>query len=247
MIIIKNQEQIQKMRAACLVVKKTFETLGNMVKPGITTKELDDAVANFIKSQGAAASFKNYRGFPKSCCVSVNEEVIHGIPSSRRLHEGDVVSIDVGAYLDGFHGDAARTFAVGKVSAKAQKLIDVTRQSFFEGMKFARAEHFLHEISAAIQDYVEGSGFSVVRDFTGHGVGKDLHEAPEIPNFRQKNKGPRLRAGMTLAIEPMVNMGSHGVAILKDGWTVVTKDGSLSAHYEDTVLITDAGPEILTL
>lgn len=247
MITIKNQGQIEKMRVACGLVKQTFDILEGMIKPGITTKELDDCVDKFLKSRGAKASFKNYRGFPKSCCVSINEEVIHGIPGARRLEAGDIVSIDVGAYFNGFHGDAARTFGVGEISAQKQSLIDVTRDSFFEGMKFARAGMFLHQISAAIGDYVESHGFSVVRDFVGHGVGAALHEGPEIPNYRQKSRGVRLRAGMTLAIEPMVNLGVPDVFILDDDWTVVTEDEEPSAHYENTVLITDGEPEILTL
>ncbi|MCL2854201.1 MAG: type I methionyl aminopeptidase [Defluviitaleaceae bacterium] len=246
-IILKNAAQVEKMRKASRVVIEAFELLESIIAPGITTREMDNAVEKFIKMNGARPSFKNYRGFPKSACISVNEQVIHGIPGSRKLAEGDIVSIDIGAYKDGYHGDAARTFAVGKISDDAQRLIDVTRQSFFEGMKYAKQGHFLFDISGAIQEYVERQGMSIVREFVGHGVGAALHEAPEIPNFREKKRGPRLQAGMTLAIEPMVNQGTHEVVILEDEWTVITADKKLSAHYENTVLITDGEPEILTL
>jgi len=246
-IIIKNAMQIQKMRKSCELVKGAFVLLGEIITEGITTRELDNAVVKYLKSHGAKPSFKNYRGFPKSICVSVNEEVIHGVPGLRKLIGGDIVSIDIGAYFGGFHGDAARTFAVGNISEEARRLIDVTRESFFEAMKFARRGNFLHEISASIQDYAESKGFSVVEEYIGHGVGASLHESPEIPNYRQKNKGPRLMPGMTLAIEPMVNVGTHEVVTLPDKWTVVTADNKLSAHYENTVLITDGDPEILTI
>jgi len=246
-IIIKNPQQIEKMRRAASLVKAAHELLDNIVTEGISTRELDEAVSKFLKRNGATPSFKNYRGFPKSVCVSINDEVVHGIPGSRKLADGDIVSIDIGAYIGGFHGDAARTYSVGAVPPETTRLVEVARQSFFEGMKYARKGCFLHQISAAIQDYVEAQGFSVVRELIGHGVGAALHEDPEIPNFRQKNKGPRLRPGMTLAIEPMVNAGTHEVIFLDDDWTVVTADGKPSAHYENTVLITDGEPEILTL
>ncbi|MCL2619960.1 MAG: type I methionyl aminopeptidase [Defluviitaleaceae bacterium] len=246
-IILKNVAQVEKMRKASRVVIEAFELLESIIAPGITTREMDGAVEKFIKMSGAIPSFKNYRGFPKSACISINEQVIHGIPGSRKLVEGDIVSIDIGAYKDGYHGDAARTFAVGKISDDAQRLIDVTRQSFFEGIKYAKKGHFIADISGAIQSYAEGQGMSIVREFVGHGVGAALHEAPEIPNFRDKKRGPRLQPGMTLAIEPMVNLGTHEVVILEDEWTVVTADGELSAHYENTVLITDGEPEILTI
>ena len=245
-IVIKNAGQIQKMRKSCALVKETLLLLGEAITEGITTRELDNIAVKYLQSQGAKPSFKNYRGYPKSICVSINEEVIHGIPGLRKLKRGDIVSVDIGAYFDGYHGDAARTFAVGQVSHEAQRLIDVTRQSFFEGIKYALKGRFLYEISAAIQNYVEANGFSVVREFIGHGIGSALHEDPEVPNYRQKIKGPRLMPGMTLAIEPMVNTGSHEVVILNDDWTVVTADGGLSAHYENTVLITENEPEILT-
>ncbi|MCL2397100.1 MAG: type I methionyl aminopeptidase [Defluviitaleaceae bacterium] len=246
-IVIKNQLQIEKMRKAGVLVKGAFDLLAGAIAEGVTTRELDGIVAGYFKSQGATASFKGYRGYPASICASINDEVIHGIPGTRRLRAGDIVSIDIGACFDGFHGDAARTFCVGDVSDEARRLADTTEKSFFAGMQYARAGYFLHEISAAIQEYVEQQGFSVVRNFIGHGIGADLHEDPEIPNYRQKNKGPRLVPGMTLAIEPMVNAGTYEVEVLEDDWTVVTADGSLSAHYENTVLITEGAPEILTL
>ena len=246
-IIIKNPQQIEKIRRACRLVKAAHGLLDEIITEGISTRELDDTIVKFLKRNGATPSFKNYRGFPKSVCISVNDEVVHGIPGSRKLAGGDIVSIDIGAYIGGFHGDAARTYSVGQISEENARLIEVTRQSFFEGMRYARKGCFLHQISAAIQDYAEGHGFSVVRELIGHGVGAALHEDPEIPNFRQKNKGPRLRPGMTLAIEPMVNAGTHEVIFLDDKWTVVTADGKPSAHYENTVLITDGEPEILTL
>ncbi|MCL2168897.1 MAG: type I methionyl aminopeptidase [Defluviitaleaceae bacterium] len=246
-IILKNSAQVEKMRKASQVVIEAFELLESIIAPGVTTRELDNAVDKFIKMNGARPSFKNYRGFPKSACISVNEQVIHGIPGSRKLNEGDIVSIDIGAYKDGYHGDAARTFGVGKISDDAQRLIDVTKQSFFEGIKSAKSGNFIRDISANIQSYVEKQGMSIVREFVGHGVGAALHEAPEIPNFMVKKRGPRLQPGMTLAIEPMVNLGTHEVVILEDEWTVITADRKLSAHYENTVLITDGEPEILTI
>ncbi|MCL2574756.1 MAG: type I methionyl aminopeptidase [Defluviitaleaceae bacterium] len=246
-IIIKNPQQIDKMRRASRLVKSAHELLDNMITEGISTRELDETIVKFLKRNGATPSFKNYKGFPKSVCISINDEVVHGIPGARKLADGDIVSIDIGAYIGGFHGDAARTYAVGSISEENARLLDVTKQSFFEGMRYARKGCFLYQISAAIQDYVEVNGFSVVRELIGHGVGAALHEDPEIPNFRQKNKGPRLRPGMTLAIEPMVNAGTHEVVFLDDDWTVVTADGKPSAHYENTVLITDGDPEILTI
>ena len=246
-IIIKTNEQIEKMRVAGKIVARTHEMLMPYIKPGITTRELDQIAEDYIRSQGAVPSFLNYDGFPANICISVNEEVIHGIPGIRRLQDGDIVGIDIGAYIHGFHGDAARTHAVGQVSAENQKLIEVTRQSFFDGIEFAKEDCHLYHISAAIQETVEKNGFSVVREYIGHGVGHDLHESPEIPNYRQPSRGPRLRRGMTLAIEPMVNAGTHEIEVLHDRWTVVTKDGKCSAHYENTVLITDGAPELLTL
>ena len=247
MIPIKNDREISMMRRACRITAAARALAGEMVRPGVTTKEIDKAVHDFIVSQGATPSFLNYYGYPASTCISVNQTVIHGIPDNRVLQEGDIVSIDVGAYYKGFHGDCAATFACGAISADAQKLIDITKQSFFEGIRFAKRGHRVSDISHAIQTYVESNGFSVVRSFVGHGVGAQLHEEPEVPNFGSAGRGPRLIPGMTLAVEPMVNAGTHEVRILKDGWTVLTADGKLSAHYENTVLITDGEPEILTV
>ena len=247
MIPIKNDREISMMRRACRITAAARALAGDMVRPGVTTKEIDKAVHDFIVSQGATPSFLDYCGYPASTCISVNQTVIHGIPDNRVLKEGDIVSIDVGAYVEGFHGDCAATFACGEISPEAQKLIDVTKQSFFEGIKFARQGCRVSDIGSAVQAYVESNGFSVVRDFIGHGVGADLHESPEVPNFGRPGRGPRLIKGMTLAIEPMVNMGDFKVRVLSDGWTTVTADGSLSAHYENTVLITDGEPEILTV
>jgi len=235
------------MRRACKITAAARALAGEMVRPGVTTKEIDKAVHDFIVSQGATPSFLNYSGYPASACISVNQTVIHGIPDSRVLNEGDIVSVDVGAYFGGFHGDCAATFACGEISPEAQKLIDVTKQSFFEGIKFARQGNRVSDIGHAVQEYVEANGFSVVRDFIGHGVGANLHEEPEVPNFGKPGRGPRLIKGMTIAVEPMVNMGTHMVRVLRDGWTTVTADGKLSAHYENTVLITDGEPEILTV
>ena len=247
MIAIKNEQELMCMRQACKITAAARALAGEMVRPGVSTKEIDKAVYEFIVSQGAKPSFRGYHGFPASTCISVNSTVIHGIPGGYRLQEGDIVSVDVGAYYKGFHGDCAATFPCGTVSAEAQKLIDVTKQSFFEGIRFAKTGHRVSDISHAIQTYVESNGFSVVRSFVGHGVGAQLHEEPEVPNFGKPGRGPRLLPGMTLAIEPMVNMGTYDVKVLKDNWTVVTADGKLSAHYENTVLITDGEPEILTV
>ena len=235
------------MRQACRITAAARALAGEMVRPGVTTKQIDKAVHDFIVSQGARPSFLHYHGYPASACISVNETVIHGIPGNYVLRDGDIVSIDVGALYKGFHGDCAATFACGTISDQAQKLIDVTKQSFFEGIRFAKRGHRVSDISHAIQTYVESNGFSVVRSFVGHGVGAQLHEEPEVPNFGAAGRGPRMLPGMTLAIEPMVNVGTHEVRILRDDWTVVTTDGKLSAHYENTVLITDGEPEILTV
>ena len=247
MIVIKNGQELQDMRKACKITAAARALAGEMVRPGMTTEAIDKAVCEFIVSQGAKPSFLGYRGFPASTCISVNNTVIHGIPGGKVLQEGDIVSVDVGAYYKGFHGDCAATFPCGAISAEAQKLIDVTRQSFFEGIAFAKRGYRVSDISHAVQAHVESNGFSVVRAFVGHGVGAQLHEEPEVPNFGNPGRGPRLLPGMTLAIEPMVNAGVHDVRVLKDGWTVVTADGKLSAHYENTVLITDGEPEILTV
>ena len=247
MIAIKNEHELSAMRQACRITAAARALAGEMVRPGVMTKQIDKAVHDYIVSQGAKPSFLGYGGFPASSCISVNSTVIHGIPGDYVLQDGDIVSIDVGAYYKGFHGDCAATFACGTISAEAKKLIDVTKQSFFEGLRFATQGHRVSDISHAIQTYVESNGFSVVRSFVGHGVGAQLHEEPEVPNFGAAGRGPRLLRGMTLAVEPMVNMGTYEVRVLKDRWTTVTADGKLSAHYENTVLITDGEPEILTV
>ena len=247
MIAIKNEQELILMRQACKITAAARALAGEMVRPGVSTKAIDRAVREFILEQGAKPSFLHYNGFPASSCISVNSVVIHGIPDGYLLQEGDIVSVDVGAYYKGFHGDCAATFPCGTVSAEAQKLIQVTKQSFFEGLRFAKSGHRVSDISHAIQTYVESNGFSVVRSFVGHGVGAQLHEEPEVPNFGSPGRGPRLLPGMTLAIEPMVNAGVFDVKVHKDGWTTVTADGKLSAHYENTVCITDGEPEILTV
>ena len=247
MIVIKNGQELQDMRQACRITAAARALAGEMVRPGISTGEIDKAVHDFIVAQGAKPSFLGYRGFPGSTCISVNQTVIHGIPGKDILQEGDIVSVDVGAFYKGFHGDCAATFPCGTISAEAQRLIDVTKQSFFEGMKFARRGYRVSDISHAVQQHVESNGFSVVRAFVGHGVGAQLHEEPEVPNYGKPGRGPRLLPGMTLAVEPMVNAGVYDVRVLKDGWTTVTADGKLAAHYENTVLITDGEPEIITV
>ena len=247
MIAIKSERELTAMRQACKITAAARALAGEMVRPGVSTKEIDKAVHDFIVAQGAKPSFLGYNGFPASVCASINDTVIHGIPNGYVLKEGDIVSIDVGAYYQGFHGDCAATFPCGAISTEAQKLIDVTKQSFYEGLRFATQGHRVSDISHAIQTYVESNGFSVVRSFVGHGVGAQLHEEPEVPNYGKPGRGPRLLRGMTLAIEPMVNAGVYDVRVLKDGWTTVTADGKLSAHYENTVLITDGEPEILTV
>ena len=247
MICVKTERELEIMRRACKITAAARALAGEMVRPGITTGEIDKAVHDFIVSQGASPSFLHYQGYPASACISVNETIIHGIPGGRKLREGDIVSIDVGAFYHGFHGDCAATFACGRVSEEAQRLIDVTRASFFEGIRFARQGNRVSDISHAVQTYVEQHGFSVVRAFVGHGVGAHLHEEPPVPNYGAPGKGPRLVKNMTLAVEPMVNAGSYDCRVLRDGWTTVTTDGSLSAHYENTLLITDGEPEILTV
>jgi methionyl aminopeptidase len=247
-ITIKNEKQIAKMRLAGEITGRTLNLLEEKIIPGITTFELDKIAESYIMECGALPSFKGYYGYPASICASINDEVVHGIPSRKRvLEEGDIISIDVGAYINSYHGDAARTFAVGRVAPEKQRLIDVTKESFFAGIKYAKAGNYLSDISAAIQTYVEDNGFAVVRDYVGHGIGKDMHEDPSIPNYRNGKRGHQLRAGMVLAIEPMVTMGTYKVRVLSDGWTAVTKDGLSAAHYENTVLITDKEPELLTL
>lgn len=247
MISIKIDREIEVMRRACKITAAARALAGEMVRPGVTTAEIDKAVHDYIVSQGATPSFLNYGGFPGSACISVNEVVIHGIPDSRVLKEGDIVSVDVGAKWHGFHGDCAATYACGQISSEAQRLIDVTKRSFFEGIQYARKGNRVSDISHAVQAYVEENGFSVVRSFVGHGVGANLHEEPEVPNFGRPGRGPRLVPGMTIAVEPMVCQGGYDVRVLKDKWTTVTVDGKLAAHYENTVLITDGEPEILTV
>ena len=246
MITLKSAHEIELMRRAGKITAAARALAGEMVKPGVTTQEIDRAVEHFIRKQGAVPSFLHYQGYPASVCISVNDEIIHGIPSSRVLQEGDIVSCDVGAYIGGFHGDCAATFPCGRISPEAQNLIDVTRQSFFEGIRFAKEGCRLYDISAAIQAYVEEHGFSIVREYVGHGGGTQMHEAPEIPNYGHPGRGPRLLRGMTLAIEPMVNAGTAAIRQMPDGWTVRTADGKWAAHYENTILITDGEPEILT-
>ena len=246
MITLKSSHEIELMRRAGKITAAARALAGEMVRPGVTTQEIDSAVEHFIRKQGAVPSFLHYNGYPASACISVNDVVIHGIPGKRILQEGDIVSVDVGAYIDGFHGDCAATFACGSITPEAQDLIDVTRQSFFEGIRYAKEGHRLLDISAAIQTYVESHGYSVVREYVGHGVGAAMHEAPEIPNYGHPGRGPRLLRGMTLAIEPMVNAGSAAIRQMNDGWTVKTLDGKWAAHYENTILITDGEPEILT-
>ena len=247
MITIKSSHEIELMRRAGRITAAARALAGEMVSPGVTTREIDTAVRKFIESQDGVPSFLNYSGYPGSVCISVNDEVIHGIPGGRVLREGDIVSVDVGACLQGFHGDCADTFIAGRGSEEAERLIAVTRQSFYEGIKFARQGYRVSDISHAVQAYVEKNGFSVVRDYVGHGVGAKLHEEPEVPNFVIPGHGPRLVPGMTLAVEPMVNAGGYEVILLDDNWTVKTADGSLSAHYENSILITGGDPEILTV
>ena len=247
-VSIKTAKEIEKMREAGRLLEQVHEEREQFSKPGISTLDIDRLGESLIRKMGCTPNFLHYNGYPASICVSVNDEVVHGIPHKERIiQEGDIVSLDAGLIYQGYHSDAARTHAVGKISKEAQQLIDVTRQSFFEGIKFAKAGNHLYEISAAIGAYAEKFGYGVVRDLVGHGIGTSLHEDPQIPNFRQRRRGLRLQAGMTLAIEPMINQGRADVVWLDDDWTVVTEDGSLSAHYENTVLITEGEPEILTL
>ena len=247
MITLKSSHEIELMRQAGKITAAARALAGAMVAPGVTTQEIDRAVQRFIKSKGAVPSFLGFHGYPASVCISVNDEVIHGIPGKRVLREGDIVSIDVGAYKDGYHGDCAGTYPCGRISEEARRLIDVTRQSFFEGLKYAREGYRLPDLSGAVQRYVEANGFSVVREYVGHGIGTQMHEAPEVPNYVEPTAGrPRFLRGMTIAVEPMVNAGRAGVVVLPDGWTVKTADGKLSAHYENSILITDGEPELLT-
>ena len=247
-VTIKSEREITLMREAGRILAVTHEELGKALKPGMSTWDIDRLGETIIRSYGCVPSFKNYRGYPASICISVNDEVVHGIPSKKKiLKEGDIVSLDAGVIYKGYHSDAARTHGVGQISQEAKQLIDVTKQCFFEGIKYAKTGNHLNDISTAIQSYAESFGYGVVRDLVGHGIGTRLHEDPQIPNFTQKSRGVRLKAGMTLAIEPMINAGRFDVAWQDDNWTVVTQDGSLSAHYENTILVTSGEPEILSL
>lgn len=247
-VSIKSAREIELMREAGRILASVHEQLGAALRPGMSTMEIDRLGEKLIRGYGCVPSFKNYNGYPASICVSVNDEVVHGIPNKHHiLREGDIVSLDAGVIYHGYHSDAARTHAIGRVSSQAEQLIRVTRECFFEGIKYARSGNHLNDISSAIQKYAESFGYGVVRDLVGHGIGSHLHEDPEVPNFAQDKRGIRLRPGMTLAIEPMINAGRGDVVWLDDDWTVVTDDGTLSAHYENTILITDGEPEIFSL
>ena len=248
-IIIKSPREIEFMRQAGRITAGARSIARQAIADGVSTKEIDKAVNEFIRKSGAIPTFKGYGGFPGSACISVNDVVIHGIPGKRIIHNGDIVSVDVGATYKGFVGDCAGTYPCGEISEEAKKLIEVTRQSFFEGLKFAKVGYRVNDIGCAIQEYVESHGYSVVREFVGHGVGREMHEAPEVPNYKVRlpSGNPRLVPGMTIAIEPMVNIGDWHVKVLDDGWTTVTADGTLAAHYENTIAITDGEPEILTM
>ena len=248
-IIIKSPAEIELMRQAGRITAGARSIARQAIADGVSTKEIDKAVNEFIRKSGAIPTFKGYGGFPGSACISVNDVVIHGIPGKRIIHNGDIVSVDVGATYKGFVGDCAGTYPCGEISDEAKKLIEVTRQSFFEGLKFAKVGYRVNDIGTAIQEYVESHGYSVVREFVGHGVGREMHEAPEVPNYKVRlpSGNPRLVPGMTIAVEPMVNIGDWRVKVLDDGWTTVTADGTLSAHYENTIAITDGEPEILTM
>lgn len=247
MVILKTGRELKIMKEACRISAGALKLIGSAVEPGVTTAELDRLAEEYILSQGAKPNFKNYNGYPATACISINNEVIHGIPGKRKIKEGDIVSVDLGAVFEGFHGDNAATFAAGDISPEAKRLMDVTKESLYEGIKMARHGGRIGDISSAIQSYVEARGYSVVRQFVGHGIGTSLHEAPEVPNFGTPGRGIRLVPGMTLAIEPMINMGKAGVRTLADNWTVVTLDNSLSAHFEHTVAITPDGPQIMTV
>lgn len=246
MIVLKTAHEIDAMRRAGKITAAARALAGEMVKPGVSTKAIDKAVHDFIVGQGGRPAFLHYNGYPASTCISINDRVIHGIPDSVKIKEGDIVSVDVGVFIDGYNGDCAATYIAGTGSSEVRKLVEVTRQSFFEGIKFARAGCRISDISHAVQQYAERHGYSVVREYVGHGIGEKMHEDPEVPNYGNPGHGPRLMPGMTIAVEPMINMGGAAVRVLDDGWTVVTKDGKPSAHYENTVLITAGDPEILT-
>ena len=246
-IRVKDAEAIEKMRVSNRIVAMVLEQMKSEVRPGITTYDLDRTAEEIIRSAGATPSFKDYHGYPASICTSVDDEIIHGIPSKKKvLREGSIISIDVGAYIDGYHGDGARTYTVGEASEEAKELIHRTEEAFFRGMAYARAGCHLYQISAAIEKHAKHYGLGIVKEFVGHGIGTEMHEEPPIPNYKPFGRGPRLEAGMTLAVEPMITRGSPAIRILDDGWTVLTRDGSLSAHYENTILITSDGYEILT-
>ena len=247
MISLKSPREIELMRIAGRIVADTLELLREVIRPGITTMELDTIAEAYIRKSGGIPAFKGYNGFPASICSSINEQVVHGIPGSTVLNDGDIIGIDIGAVYDGYFGDAARSYGIGHIDDKREKLLRITEESFFKGIEHALVGNRLSDISNAIQKHVEANGFSVVRDFVGHGIGSSMHEEPQIPNYGLPNRGPRLLAGMALAIEPMVNQGKYAVKVLKDGWTVVTADGKPSAHYENTIVITNGEPEILTL
>lgn len=247
-VTIKSEREIELMRESCRLLAIVHKEMEEAIRPGMSTMDIDNIGDSVIRKLGCIPNFKNYHGYPASVCVSVNDEVVHGIPSKKRiLQEGDIVSLDAGLIYKGYHSDAARTHAVGEISPQARKLMDVTKQSFFEGIKMAKSGNHLHDISNAIDAFIKPYGYGIVRDLVGHGIGTQLHEDPQIPNFAQNRRGMKLRPGMTLAIEPMINIGRADVVWLDDDWTVVTEDGSLSAHYENTILITDGEPEILTL
>ena len=246
MITLKSAHEIEAMRLAGKITAAARALAREMVKPGVTTQQIDKAVFHFIREQGAIPSFLHYNGYPASVCISVNDEIIHGIPGKRVLREGDIVSVDVGAYIGGYHGDCAGTYPCGQVSDEALRLIRVTQDSFFEGLKFAREGCRLSDISHAVQTFVEANGYSVVREYVGHGIGRNMHEAPEVPNYGKPGHGPRLLRGMTLAVEPMVNAGTAAIKQMPDGWTVKPADGKYAAHYENTILITAGDPELLT-
>lgn len=247
MIICKSDAELKLMREAGRIVAETHRLMAQAIRPGITTRELDQIAEQYIRSQGAIPSFKGYNGFPASICASTNEELVHGFPGPRKLVEGDIISLDIGAQYQGYHGDSAWTYGVGQISETAQKLLQVTEAALYAGLAEAKPDVRLYTISHAIQKYAEAEGFSIVREYVGHGIGADLHEEPQIPNYGLPNRGPRLKPGMVLAIEPMVNVGERYVKTLDDGWTVVTMDGSLCAHFEHTIAITADGYEILTL
>jgi methionyl aminopeptidase len=247
MIYLKSDSEIEIMHKAGRIVAETLAKVEEVIKPGITTAELDKIAEDHITKCGARPSFKGHYGFPASICTSINEEVVHGIPGKKVLQEGDIISVDCGAFIEGFHGDAARTFPVGKISSEAQKLIDVTRESFFQGIEYALVGNRIGDIASAVQTYVESQGFSVVRDYVGHGIGRKMWEEPSVPNFGKPGKGLKLAKGLVIAIEPMVNAGTYEVKELSDGWTVITKDEKISAHYENTIAILENGPKILTI